>query len=444
MDGQVVTVGVNPLALVILIVLGALTWRLPRRFAVCPLPLMICLMPTGQVIELFGLHFYFYRLLLLVGAVRVVAKGEAAGLRLTRIDKVFLWWVIVSIIFGSLSKPSLQLLINRLGSAFDAFACFFFVRSVIGDTEDLVISVRAFAWAFVPLAVLMLVENGTAHNPFSIFGGVPDMPDVRHGRFRCQGPFEHAILAGSFAAAQLPLFVALYFYKSDYRRLAVAGVLCSFTVVLISVSSGAVLGLVAAAGGLAFWPFRRYTRELRRAAVLSILGLALLMKAPVWYIFARASGVFGGTGWHRSYLIDQAVTHLDEWWLFGTTVTAHWGGAISADPNMMDITNQYVMEGVRGGLLTLLLFLMSIVQCFKAIGRQLHMLDGLDLGRRLLIWCLGVSLFTHCILFLSIPYFDQTCLVWYWLLASISGVAGDAQAYQVRATGEVGIEPVQG
>ena len=33
---------------------------------------------------------------------------------------------------------------------------------------------------------------------------------------------------------------------------------------------------------------------------------------------------------------------------------------------------------------------------------------------------MGVSLFGHCISFISITYFDQLIIVWFWLLAIIS------------------------
>jgi hypothetical protein len=104
--------------------------------------------------------------------------------------------------------------------------------------------------------------------------------------------------------------------------------------------------------------------------------LALMMNAPVWYLSAKLSEAMGGSGWHRAYLIDQWVAHFGEWWLFGTTYTAHWGPAgetIPGDPNMMDITNHFVMEAVKGGLLKLLLFVAMLVGCFKVIGRRLHL-----------------------------------------------------------------------
>jgi O-antigen ligase len=165
-------------------------------------------------------------------------------------------------------------------------------------------------------------------------------------------------------------------------------------------------------------------RLLRRGTVLLLITLSLTMNAPVWYILARVSDQAGGGGWHRAYVIDQAVAHFNEWWLFGTTYTAHWapgGEVIPADPNMMDITNHYVMEGVKGGILKLILFLAIVVSCFKIVGRRLRA-EPDDSPAALLFWAMGVSLFAHCLSFISITYFDQLILIWFWLLAIITRI----------------------
>ena len=171
----------NPLALSMLLVLGYLTWSLPRRFAACPLLIMTCLMPLGQQLEIFGLHLFLFRILLLVGVLRIFIKGEAKRLVWTRTDKLFVWWVIVSVLFGTMTNPSVDLFRNRLGDAYNAAGCYFFVRCVIVDFEDIVTSVRTLAVLSLPMAVLMLVEKNTAHNLLFVFGGVPEITTIREG-----------------------------------------------------------------------------------------------------------------------------------------------------------------------------------------------------------------------------------------------------------------------
>jgi hypothetical protein len=161
----------------------------------------------------------------------------------------------------------------------------------------------------------------------------------------------------------------------------------------------------------------------RWGAVLATIVLAVVMKAPVWYVIARISEIVGGTGWHRAYLIDQAISHFDEWWLVGTTSTAHWapaGEVLLIDPMNMDITNQYVMEAVGGGVVKLGLFLAMIVKSFSIIGQAIRRLNGRDECCEKLIWAFGVSLWSHCVSFISIAYFDQLISLWYLSLAVIA------------------------
>jgi hypothetical protein len=53
----------------------------------------------------------------------------------------------------------------------------------------------------------------------------------------------------------------------------------------------------------------------------------------------------------------------------------------------------------------------------------------------MLIWSLGVCLFGHCVSFLSISYFDQMIVMWYWLLAVISVLSLPSLASVRKRTG---------
>jgi hypothetical protein len=175
----------------------------------------------------------------------------------------------------------------------------------------------------------------------------------------------------------------------------------------------------------------RYRMRLFRwALVLALIALALVMKAPIWFLIARISEISGGTGWHRSYLLDQAIGHLDEWWLVGSTYTAHWapnGQVLTSDPNNMDITNHYVLEGLGGGVLKLGLLLAMIVTCYKTVGHWVCNAECVPLSSRIFMWSIGVCLTAHCVSFISVAYFDQIVVMWYWLLASVSMLSVEHQ-----------------
>ncbi len=74
------------------------------------------------------------------------------------------------------------------------------------------------------------------------------------------------------------------------------------------------------------------------------------MEAPVWHLISRVSLASGSTSYFRYQLIDHFFRRFSEWAVVGTRSTAHWfWGA-------QDITNQYILEAVRGGLVTLICF----------------------------------------------------------------------------------------
>ena len=147
------------------------------------------------------------------------------------------------------------------------------------------------------------------------------------------------------------------------------------------------------------------------------------MKAPVWYLIARLSEIVGGTGWHRAELIDQAVKNIDEWWLVGSHHTAHWMPYVLPDnPEMVDITNQYIWEGLMGGLLTMILFIVLIARCFQGIGNTVHSSKRENSGNIYVSWALGAALFFSCYEFhLRCVFRSNGCIL---VLAVIDDIRG--------------------
>ena len=335
-----------PLGAAFLAVMAVLTFLMPRRQAVLPLLATVCYVPLGQQLVIGGLHFPILRLVILVGVARVVCRGESRELSLNRIDKLFLWWAVLSLVTGTLSKPCGQIFVNRLGAFYNAVGVYFLVSCWVRDSRVFVDLVKVFALLVVPLAALMIIEKFTARNVFSVFGGVSEITVVREGHLRCQASFRHPILAGTFGATLFPLFVGLWFQGRGARRLALLGVVGACIIAIAASSSGALLTLLMGGVGFAFWMVRDRMRLVRRGLFVLILVMAMLMESPVWYLFARLSSITGGTGWHRAWLIDAALAHFDEWWLFGTTYTANWGAAqiLDDDPDNINITNQFVFE----------------------------------------------------------------------------------------------------
>jgi hypothetical protein len=283
----------------------------------------------------------------------------------------------------------------------------------------------------IPIAIEMIAESISGRNTFSYFGGVPEQCEIRDGKIRAQGPFAHSILAGTVGALSWPL--ALMSWKRN-RKLAIFGLLTSAAIVFASKSSGPIMTTLIALGGILLWRFRTYLRIIRWGGVLTIFLLALVMKAPVYYLIARIDLTGSSTGWHRAALIEAAITHLDEWWLAGTDYTRHWmptGVAWSA--NHTDITNHYLKMGVIGGLPLMLSFIAILCIAFKFVGKTLVPYSGASDAARFRMWLFGSILFAHSVTWLSVSYFDQSIIFVYFVLAAIASSRFATETVQTHA-----------
>jgi len=408
---------INPVALLFLLAMGYFILSGRRQVAVKSLLAIAAFLPLGQQVVIMGLHFTFLRILILVGLCRVLSRGEAREFRWQGVDKLFLWWVLVGLVFGVMRSPKAEL----FGAAYNSIGVYFLIRCLTKEPEEVIGHLRFLAFAAIVIAIAMAWELSTHRNPFFVFGGVPEFVVERDGRFRCQGPFRVCILAGTFAATLFPLLLGLWRKGGRDKKLALLGMTgCAFSTGAAA-SSGALITIVMAIIGSALWPLRLHMRWIRRGIVVAILGLMLVMNAPVWFLIARMGDLLGGTGWYRANLIQQAIYHFNEWWLIGTSYTANWpcGEPLPVDPNNIDITNEYIAEGVEGGILRLGLFLAIIVICFKKVGTAIRV-ERTDPGTVKLWWALGVCLSAHCAAFISISYFDQIQVFWFWLWAVIA------------------------
>ncbi len=406
------------------VILGILTLILPKRYAVFPLLVASFYLTIGVGFDIFGLNFFSIRILILFAWTRVVFRRDYNNIRITSMDNILILWVLVSVITYTILYQTTSAFTYKMGHAFNALGLYFFFRFYIKDLQDVRRVVIFTSILIIPLAVMMIVEKKSGLNLFYTFGGVPEFSQVREGTVRCQGPFRHPIMAGTFGATLVPLIVSLWWGRNR-KIIAVAGVISALAVLYASSSSGPLLSFFAGVVGLAMWPIRERMRVVRIALLLALVSLHLYMNAPIWYLAARISESIGGTGWYRANLIEQAINHFDEWWLIGTKVTIHWMpyNPLPSDPSKADITNQYIGEAVNGGSITLILFISVIVIGFKYVGRSISLLKNGTFEDQFLVWAFGSTLLAHVVSFLSVGYFDQTIVLWFMLLGIISGSA---------------------
>lgn len=403
----------HPIGAAAVIVLGIVLLVIDRRRAALPMMLIACFVSPAQRLVFLTLDFTLLRIMVLFGWTRLFMRGELRRIRMGPLDYCLLAWTITRTLGVFLRNDmTLGALLYGLGRSFDAVGLYFFFRVLLRDHRDVIDAIRQAAVVAVPVAFAFIVEKITAHNVFAIFGGVAENTWVRHGRLRCQGAFAHAILAGCFWGGLLPQFAALWWQRS--RALAVAGVASAMIIIICCASSTPAMAVIFGAVGALLFPVRGLMPFVRWGLIFGLIALHLFMKAPVWHLISRIDVVGGSTGYHRYRLINEFVNHVNEWWLVGVKSTEHWG--------IVDITNQFVKEGIQAGALALLLFCGVIAFAFKGLGQLLRRSEG-DPGKLILAWSLGVGIFIHIMNYMAVSYFGQIILIWYMHLAMIGSWA---------------------
>jgi hypothetical protein len=213
--------------------------------------------------------------------------------------------------------------------------------------------------------------------------------------------------------------------------------------VLLANSGGPLIIVALGIVAWMLWSVRRRMFAVRWAIVGILVLLAVVMKAPLWYLPHKLSAFSGGAGWHRSYLMDKVIENIDQWWLAGMPLdwTTHWFPYLAM--GAVDITNTYVVFGLDGGLMAIALFTLLLVRAFKGLGRALATVrpSGRIHGQaEYVLWGLGAVLVGHLGNFFGITYWDQMYVVWFMHLASVSSVSQACAEQKVEAAREVAPE----
>jgi len=392
---------------------------LPRRWAASPLLIGACYMTLGQGLNIGPFTFTVIRIIVAAGVLRILIKRERFEGPLLGIDKIMVAWAIWAILSSYFhSSDNVNPLVFRLGLVYNICGVYFLLRIFCISEKDIINLIKMIAFLLAPIAIEMLVEKTQQHNLFSFFGGVPESPDIRKGSIRAQGPFAHAILAGTVGATCLPLMFGIW-----RKNPIVAKVGCASCIIMIiaCASSGPILSSMTALGALCMWKYHGKMYIVRRAAVSAYLFLLIIMEAPPYFLMARIDLAGGSTGWHRAELIRSSLEHLPEWWLAGTDFTRHWmPTGVSWNPDHTDITNYYLQMGVWGGLPLMFLFIWILIKGFSYISVTMKSNTNHHPEDSFLAWSIGSSLFAHAATSISVSYFDQSFLFIYLILAGIS------------------------
>lgn len=396
------------MALAILLILV-----LPRKYAIAPLLFGVFTIPLGQVVVLAGIHFTVLRILIIAGLARRAKSplGSKFGGGVNPIDVVTILWTIFSCLIFALQWMETQALIASLGDLLDRLGGYLVVRFLIRDMEDVKFAIKVFAAVCLVSGLGMINEHVTGRNIFGYLGGVPLYPAIRDGQLRAQAGFGIYIDAGVFGGILIPLFIWLW--KAGRSRVsALVGILGAMAMMLAANSSTPLLGFAGGVFGLCLWPLRKSIRILRWGLVMMLLGLHMVMKAPVWALIARVDLTGSSSGYHRYYLVDNCIRHFTDWWLLGYRNYDTWGW------DMWDLSNQFVAVALTGGLITLVLFIMILSRSFGAIGTARKQIEG-NRAQEWFLWCLGAALLANVVSFFGCSYMGQMQMTLFALVGII-------------------------
>jgi hypothetical protein len=424
----------NAASTLVLIALAIPIFVGSRRSAL--LALVAGAMFLGQGVSFnIGLNIYPMRLLALVAFLRVLKRREMTFSGLNELDRAFIgaygfavavYLIRTALGYGTSETISQTSNLSKLGGFCDMFLGYFAFRGLLRGADDLKHFLIRFPLLLLPYVGSLAVERMSGTNPLGMLGGPPYMWLDVEGRARCFGTFTHPSLLGTFGASFLLLYVHLFFERSARMWATIAIGLC-LAIVGLANSGSPVSFLALGLGVWALWPLRRNVAVLKAGLGIGLLITALAMNSPIWYLPTRISGIIGGSGWHRSYLMERGFADIDKWWLAGMPLdlTVSWFPYVIMDA--ADMTNLFLQFGVDGGLLAMLLLILALVLAFRRLGRAMVAARQSPDSRlsESLLWALSAVLIAHIINFFAITYFDQFNMIWMMQMAAISGVTAE-------------------
>ena len=404
----------NPIVAVGMLIAIVLIFTSPRSKGITPFLLACFSIPLAQVVVVGGVHFTVLRILIIAGLVRRATLGRSSSEGkfpggFNPVDRMVVLWTMSACVILSLQWMNTQALIHNLGDFLDALGGYLVVRFFIPDGDALRRAIRTLAVVCIIQGVCMIYEQIAHVNVFSYLGGYG--LTVRDGKIRSQGVLG-CIAAGAFAGVLIPLFILMLTERKS-RLIACAGLAGATTMVITSHSSTSFLAFAGSIVGLAFWPLRKQMRLVRWGLVSMLVGLHLVMKAPVWALIARIDLTGSSSGDHRYQLVNQTILHFSDWWLLGYRYYNLWGW------DMWDTCNQFVDVALKAGLVTLVAYITIFSRSFGAVGNARKQVEG-DRGNEWFLWCLGSTLFATVVAQFGINYMAQLMMGFFPLLACIS------------------------
>jgi hypothetical protein len=337
-----------------------------------------------------------------------------------------------------IAVPDMQTVVNRGGFIIDTYFAYFVVRFVITDRNTLLTVLKTVALALVPIALLGVIESVSGWSPFKglgqycpWFGEGVEKDEIRWGFKRAVGPFSHAILFGCSFVLFLPLVYFLRHQKGSWHRWAYF--LSAITIIgaLSSMSSGPWNMLAVAVFCLLLEKRKRWSWPILGGFAFLCVIIAIASNRPFYYVIVSYIDILGGAGYHRALLIDCAIKTFSEWYLCGyCNQDPGWGPNLGG-MSITDVTNEYILNGVRYGILGILVLWVLIAVAFSSLFKAYKKFKSVEM--KSLCWSLGSILFSVTVVWMSVSFFGQLIPLYYCFLGMIGATYSVAQSGAAEA-----------
>jgi hypothetical protein len=400
--------------------------------------------PTYVMVTIEGIHISAARIVIVVLSLKGLLDAD--------IKKNFKWceldtWVSISmtVYVGMMfiNSPFGATFQNRAGYLMDSWLAYFVTRLYITNRKTMLKVIKVIGLILVPIAALGIIESWTGWQPYlRLREYCPWRPEAipvesRLGLYRAIGPFGHHIMFGITFAMFLPILYWLRHQQGYWRTgsYVIAGIFAIGTI--SSMSSGPIImfGLT-----FCFLIFERFKRCIKPIIILLVISCVLVQVTSTrnfYYVIADYVDPVSGGGWHRARLIDVAIEHFDEWWLFGYGDQDPGWGRYLGD-NKTDITNEFILAGVQYGILGIIALCSVLVVIFSNLARLYN--SAIDAQTKSLVWAFGSSMAATVCVFTTVSFFGQIISLLYCVFGMI-GSAGSIYSRKTSRKSELGGNP---
>jgi hypothetical protein len=369
---------------------------------------------------------------------RWIFSGRISQQDLCTVDLLVIanWvWLIAAKVFSGSPSATIS---QAVGSGLDTAIIYLAVRFAFRSKEDLFDFSRWLSIVTLITGGIALVEMLTNTSPYralmhyrswdTIFAEVPD--EKRLGLFRARVSdsvhiyfgLTSMMIAGILAAAHqtyrsnlVQKFGLVGAYIGNFASLSTGPWIAGISNILIA--------------RLRFRP--RLIKPIINAALLILVLAHILSNRGVHYLVSYTA-LSGSTAWYRSRLIDVAIEHLNEYWLFGygARSMAHWGREIDGRA-YVDVVNQYILVASSSGVLGMLLFIGISIYALKRTVRAWKLQE--ESNAQHLLFILASTLVSANIAIMAVNMYGTSIKVYFILVATIVAASDPRVFKQIAA-----------